>query len=125
MSEVQLGTLYDMNKELMKNEKCLSKTKLREVKQKLSQFFAEDEYFMLLCHDLHDYTVFRQNEPFLKAAEESAKILIDECLFNRGEVLSIELTEDKLAYEIWIRNEEGIFCYYLFPYTQAVIEVTP
>lgn len=125
MSEVQLGTLYDMNKELMKNEKQLSKTKLREAKEQLIQFFAEDEYFMLLCHDLHDYTVFRQEEPFLTAAKESAKILIDECLVNRGEVLSIEKTEDNLAYEIWIRNEEGVFCYYLFPYTQAVIEVKP
>lgn len=125
MSEVQLGTLYDMNKELMKNEKPLSKTKIREIKQKLIQFFSEDEYFMLLCHDLHDYTVFRQCEPFLSAAKESTKILVDECLFNRGELLSIEKTEDNLAFEIWIRNEEGIFCYYLFPYTKAVIEVNP
>lgn len=123
MTDVQLGTLYDMNKELMKNDKPLSKTKLREAKDKLVHFFAEDEYFMLLCHDLHDYTVFRQSEPWLTSAKESAKILVDECLVNRGETLSIEKTEDGLAYEIWLRNEKGVFCYYLFPYTQAVIEV--
>ena len=123
MADVEMGTLYDMNKELMKSQKPLSKTKLREKKKELSLFFSEDKYFMLLCHELRDYTVFRQNSLTGKSAEESAQILVDECLQNRGEIISIEKTEDDLAYEIWIKQEEEAFCYYLFPYTQAVIEV--
>lgn len=123
MADVEMGNLYDMNKEIMKSQKPLSKTKLREAKDKLKLFFLTDKYFMLLCHELRDYTVFNLKRKTDIHGEESAKILVDECLVNRGEVLSIEKTEDDLAYEIWIRNEEDNFCYYLFPYTQGVIEV--
>ena len=122
MADIEMGNLYDMNKEIMKSQKPLSKTKLREAKNKLKLFFLTDKYFMLLCHEQRDYTVFNVSKENA-SAEESAKILVDECLVNRGEVLSIEKTEDDLAYEIWIRNEEDVFCYYLFPYTQGVIEV--
>ena len=122
MADVEMGNLYDMNKGIMKSQKPLSKTKLREAKDKIKLFFLTDKYFMLLCHELRDYTVFNVSKED-SSVEESVKILVDECLINRGEVLSIEKTEDDLAYEIWIRNEEDIFCYYLFPYTQGVIEV--
>lgn len=122
MADVEMGNLYDMNKGIMKSQKPLSKTKLREAKDKLKLFFLTDKYFMLLCHERRDYTIFNVSKED-SSIEESVKILVDECLINRGEVLSIEKTEDDLAYEIWIRNEEDIFCYYLFPYTQGVIEV--
>lgn len=122
MADVEMGNLYDMNKGIMKSQKPLSKTKLREAKDKIKLFFLTDKYFMLLCHERRDYTIFNISKED-SSVEESAKILVDECLVNRGEVLSIEKTEDDLAYEIWIRNEEDIFCYYLFPYTQGVIEV--
>lgn len=122
MADVEMGNLYDMNKEIMKSQKPLSKTKLREAKDKLKLFFLTDKYFMLLCHERRDYTIFNISKED-SSVEESAKILVDECLINRGEILSIEKTEDDLAYEIWIRNEEDVFCYYLFPYTQGVIEV--
>lgn len=122
MANVEMGNLYDMNKEIMKSQKPLSKTKLREAKNKLKLFFLTDKYFMLLCHERRDYTIFNISKEN-SSTEKSAKILVDECLVNRGEVLSIEKTEDDLAYEIWIRNEEDVFCYYLFPYTQGVIEV--
>lgn len=123
MADVEMGTLYDMNKGIIKNLKPLSKTKLREKKDELQHFFVEDKYFMLLCHEQRDYTVFKMSNELLSTAKESAKILVDECLYNRGEIISIEKTEDDLAYEIWIRNEDEDFCYYLFPYSQAVIEV--
>ena len=46
---------------------------------------------------------------------------LTECLKNRGDILSID-DQHNGAWEIWIRNEEGIFCYYLFPYDNAIIE---
>ena len=39
---------------------------------------------------------------------------------NRGEVLSVDEAPGN-AYEIWIRNDQGVFAYYLFPYDEAVI----
>ena len=36
----------------------------------------------------------------------------------------INLTEDKAAIEIWLRNAENEnLCYYFFPYDAAIIEV--
>ena len=53
-----------------------------------------------------------------------AKILIDECIYNRGQAIDINLTEDKAAIEIWLRNAENEnLCYYFFPYDAARIEV--
>ena len=45
-----------------------------------------------------------------------------ECLTNRGNVVSIEPTEDKQAYEIWIdKGDEEPCCYYFFPYDAAIV----
>lgn len=120
MGEVSLGTVYDINKNLMKNEKKLSSPALANKLKKVQKFFAkENTYFMLLCHDAHDYTVFRLTN--IKSAEKATEEL-KECLLNRGEVLSID-EENNGAFEIWIKNNEEAFCYYLFPYDNAIIEV--
>ena len=52
-----------------------------------------------------------------------ANILVDECLKNRGEIRAIDITEDKGAIEIWLIIDEEAYCYYFFPYGQAVIEI--
>ena len=117
-STLTMGNLYDINKNLIKdNVSPLTEEKLAEKRQIILDFLNE-MYYMLLCHDRRDYTVFRIKE----SKEECAKILIDECLKNRGEILSIEPTENKDAFEIWIKIENEVFCYYFFPYSQAIIE---
>ncbi len=117
-STLTMGNLYDINKNLIKdNVSPLTEEKLAEKRQIILDFLNE-MYYMLLCHDRRDYTVFRINE----SKEECVKILIDECLKNRGEILSIEPTENKDAFEIWIKIENEVFCYYFFPYSQAIIE---
>ena len=117
-STLTMGNLYDINKNLIKdNVSPLTEEKLAEKRQIILDFLNE-MYYMLLCHDRRDYTVFRIKE----SKEECVKILIDECLKNRGEILSIEPTENKDAFEIWIKIEDEVFCYYFFPYSQAIIE---
>ena len=117
-STLTMGNLYDINKNLIKdNISPLTGEKLAEKRQIILDFLNE-MYYMLLCHDRRDYTVFRISE----SKEECVKILIDECLKNRGEILSIEPTENKDAFEIWIKIEDEVFCYYFFPYSQAIIE---
>ena len=76
---------------------------------------------MLLCHERRDYTVFHlyenQNEnPPAVAANELLG-----CLTDRGEILSIEENSDH-AWEIWLRINKELYCYYLFRYDDAVIE---
>lgn len=117
MSEVSLGTVYDLNKNLMQNEKRLPENTLNKKLKEITNFFAKGKYFMLLCHEKRDYTLFHlTTESKAKQASDELKI----CLKNRGEVLSIDEAPGN-AYEIWILSEDGAFAYYLFPYDKGVI----
>lgn len=124
MAEIGMGTLYDWNKSAMEQMKGLNATelkdKLREIKNKL---FNQGKYYMLLCHERRDYTVFNllRNTIIERDVSKKASNELKECLENRGTILSID-DQYNGSWEIWIRNDEGVFCYYLFPYDNAVIE---
>ena len=125
--EFNMGTLYEVNKQIMQNEnfKPLSALELAALQDKLAEFFNWkcDCYAMLYCRELSDITIFHMYEnqnpdpPALAAKECLA------CCANRGQILSIEEQNDG-NYEIWIKvdNKEP-HAYYLFPYDNAVIEV--
>lgn len=126
MSEVNMGTLYDINKVAIEKEGALNRpTFLKKIKE-VENYFAEraeqgNQYFMLLCNELKDYTILNFIDyKFTQAAED-----IRECLLNRGVVYSIERTEDNLAMEIWVKYEDDdeLHCWYLFPYDNGVIEI--
>lgn len=125
-SRVSVGNLYDLNKDLVEKEtKPLTQEELAIKKEMVHDFLRENgkaSYMMLLCHEQRDYTVFN-----LTTTDDFAiytpDILIDECLKNRGEIRSIELTANKDAIEIWLVINKKAYCYYFFDYTDGVIEV--
>lgn len=123
-SKMTLGTLYDFNKQLMSQAKKLRRIDFKDSLNQIKDFIKEknNKYFMLLCKERSDYTVFVlfKNEDFNR---QIFKKELSECLINRGQILSIEKTKDKQAYEIWIKIDEEVFAYYLFPYDLGVIEV--
>lgn len=127
MAEIDLGTLYDFNKEVMKNEKPLDpiqfNVKTNEVAQDIWEYMEDYgiQYWMLLCHERRDYTLFNilgavDADPIIKELRPT--------LTNRGQILSIDKQPDK-AWEIWIRDieTEENFAYYLFQYDTGVIEI--
>ena len=124
VGSIPAGTLYDMNKQIMQDRKPLNPLELGGCQSKIEDWFnmAIDCYAMLLCHDRRDFTIFHlyekqnPNPPALAAKE-----LIG-CLTDRGEVLSIDFTQDN-AWEIWLKIDNKPYCYYLFRYDEAVIEV--
>lgn len=123
-AEVTLGTAYEINKTLVeKYEKELTKEEIEEKKKMLLDYLNkwEDRYFMLLNKEKADYTIFNLINKNNK--EEAINILINECLPNRGITKSIELAKDNFGVEIWLSIDEESYCYYLFPYESAVIEV--
>lgn len=125
MGEVVLGTVYEINKNLMRREEKLSKPAFANKLKLVKNFFLKNgKYFMLLCNDCKDYTVFVMEGKTDESGEQAIKDL-KECLVNRGETLSIDYAPgDQNAFEIWIRDDSSEpFCYYLFPYDNAVIEV--
>lgn len=127
MSDISLGTLYDVNKNLvLKNEIELTDGVLNSKKEIITNFMRQmnNAYYMLLCNERKDYTVFKMND---KDSDDSIReivsILVDECLKNRGEIRGIDLTKGKDAIEIWLIIEDEAYCYYFFPYDAAIIEV--
>jgi len=123
---VSLGTLYDLNKRAMLNEKPLSKAKIETIKSKLEDWFNMqlDEYAMLLCRERYDFTVFHlyetQNVNPPKVATEELISLLK----NRGKILSIEKDSEKMnnAWEIWLNIDDEAFAYYLFNCDDWVIQ---
>ena len=127
-SNVTLGNLYDMNKQIMEKEPSLSTEALKEAEEGLRSWFferIEQKYFMLLCNEQRDYTLFNLDGLRVGSTDKEKCIVaaydVIDCMRNRGAILSIVLQEDG-AYEIWSRNEDGCFAYYLFPYGAAVLE---
>lgn len=127
MSDISLGTLYDVNKNLvLKNEIELTDGVLNSKKEIITNFMRQmnNAYYMLLCNERKDYTVFKMND---KDSDDSIReivsILVNECLKNRGEIRGIDLTKGKDAIEIWLIIEDEAYCYYFFPYDAAIIEV--
>ena len=122
--ELAAGNLYEANKQLiLKTEKPLTHLELANTQLKFETFFEEQvkQYAMLLCHEQRDFTVFHVDQKSTTAPHIAAREALG-CCTDRGEVYSIEKTEDNQAYEIWIKIEDDVYCYYLFPYDQAVIE---
>lgn len=129
-SEVTLGNLYDVNKQIMEQMEELTPELREEASNKILNWFTcghpSERYYMLLCHELRDYTLFNldksgqwRNIPAAKCAIAANDVI--ECMTNRGKLLSVE-KEDGDVWELWIRNDEGCFAYYLFPYSTAVLE---
>lgn len=127
MSNLEMGTVYDLNKQLVQStEKVISPYKLNEKKKLIKTFVREckDNYFMLLCNDRKDYTIFNcVSDKTEDKLNELANIFVDECLINRGQIKGIDLTEHKDAIEIWLSIDDEAFCYYFFPYDLGIVEV--
>lgn len=119
-TEVSLGTAYDINKNLIKKyEHLLTTDELKEKEEIIDNFTRSksDHYYMLLCHDRRDYTIFHTT-----VTEGSVYADLEECLNNRGGIYSIDPTEDGCAIEIWLMIDDEPYCYYFFPYEAAVVE---
>lgn len=120
LKNVSLGTAYDINKNLIKKyEKELTEEELKEKEELVDNFTRSktDHYYMLLCHDRRDYTIFHTE---CTSGRISGEFM--ECLINRGKIVGIDKTQDEGAIEIWLMIDNEAFCYYFFPYESAIVE---
>lgn len=123
-TDLELGTLYDVNKTAMAQEPVMTTEILEQKKLDLAEYFEFDshsvKYYMLLCNERRDYTVFNLSTKDTEKCAVAAQDVI-ECMTNRGLPLGIDQQPDG-AWELWIKTEEGCFAYFLFPYDNAVLE---
>lgn len=122
-TQIEAGNLYEANKQLvLQSEKPLNHLELAQRQELIEDFFESNvvEYAMMLCHEQRDYTIFQIKASSTSCYTAAKEVML--CCRNRGDILSIEKTEDGVAYEIWLKIDDEAFCYYLFPYDQAVIK---
>ena len=121
-NETSFGmNVYDLNKQIISQLQPLDADALKDKKSLVLNYIdsADNVYYMLLCRDINYYTLFARQHTNDEALED---ILVDECLPQLGSVMSIELTEDKGAIEIWTMDAEGeVHASYFFPYDAGVI----
>lgn len=117
--------LYELNKINMAQIPPVDfdwlKEKVKEVSDKIID--SGCRYYMLLNRERYDITVFHfglENDIPFKKKHLPEELLA--CLVNRGFIIDFTDREDG-SYEIWIRDMETQenFAYYLFDYTQGVI----
>lgn len=117
-------SLYDLNKQAMSAFELLTEEKFNKKLSEMGDWFsyAKDKYFMVLCHEIRDYTIIHFVGESKKIYE--ATTALKEFFNNRGHVISIDFIDASGAYCIWVRDCEGEnFAYYLFPYDIGVEEI--
>lgn len=119
--EIDTGlSMYDINKNLMKEEKPLDPIATNIAIKKAADGILSSfkKYWMLLCRERNDYTVF------IITGSNKLEDELKETILNRGKLLDISQQEDG-NFEVWIRDSktEENFVYYLFDYTFGIVEV--
>lgn len=124
-TEVSLGTLYDLNKGVIQQQPDLTAEQITEKRKLVEDFIREKDnrYYMLLCNDRRDFTVFTLLDGEGDRSAAAAYEMVDECLIPRGIIKDIDLTQYKDAIEIWMLIDDEMYCYYFFPYDSAIVEV--
>ena len=129
-SDVALGNLYDMNRQMMESEPPLSNQHRLELGAQLETWLEQNfsqKYFMLLCHERRDYTLFNLDKTDTWKKPDGQKLRIArkdiiECLDNRGILIGADLQSDG-AWEFWVKDSDNnTAAYYFFPYGAAVLE---
>lgn len=115
-------SLYDLNKQLVKQAGPLSAEQITEKCKAIIDLdrVFNNTFYLLYGQELHYFTVFMKD---CETQESFAEAVID-CLYNIGTIYSIEPAEDKLAIEIWVASEtlsDDTTCLYLFPYDSGIV----
>lgn len=129
-NKATLGTLYDINKSAYAAMPDMDAKAFGSMTTNVGLWFSsrpERKYFMFLCRELNDYTVFHLNGTNYNLAREE---LID-LIKSRGACVGIEYDHAGDAYDVWVKRpivgENGqrveAFMYKLFPCDDFIIEI--
>ena len=127
MADVDMNlTVYDYNKNIMKQWPIIEGEGLENVKQELRNYLENtpaEQYLMMLCREKNDYTLFNFYDVWDDAQFADDVI---ECFENRGlGIVNSEIIDDGVAMEIWVKQPgqmEEADLYYIFPADSMIIE---
>lgn len=124
--EIQVS-LYDLNRQMISQMPDMTEEQLLFARESFKDWLNhyKDNYYMLLNHELHYFTLFHGK--FMD--EETYNNLWQELLEvfqSVGHLKMVELdNNDAMAFwSTWDNGEDELpYCFYFFPYGQGVVEV--
>ena len=127
MADVDMNfTVYDYNKNIMKQWPVLEGEGLENVKKEFRNYLENtpaEQYLMMLCREKNDYTLFNFYDTWDDAQFADDVI---ECFENRGVgIVNAEVIDNGIAMEVWVKRPgqmEDANLYYIFPADSMVIE---
>lgn len=124
-AKVNAGSLYSMNKQLFKQLKPPSKAAIDLELANIGAWFSsnfETKYYMLLCKERSDYTLFHlENFNYDKAIQE-----LREVLEERGDIMGFDFIHGENAYQCWVRErdeEHQVYMFMLFDADWMIVEI--
>ena len=123
--DISMGTIYELNKEAYNKIMPYNEDQLKENLEFLYEwtFNKGAKYYMLLCKERSDYTVFNFSSLIDKKYHYGITKDLKECLKNRGVILDIRYVQDTDAWEIWLRSNGESFMFMFFECNDFIIEV--
>ena len=118
---INAGNLYDLNRDAIKQMKPLNNEQKKALKNEIEKFDKkfQNEFYMLLNHELHYFTVFKHS--LSKKSDftylENAVITILEELYT---LITYDVYEDRI--EIWGQDaNDEVYVFIFFPYDAGVV----
>lgn len=114
-------SLYELNKQLSKQQPSLSENQLDERIEVIKEWMIDkdNDSYMLYGKEISYFSLFN------RVYNDILTNRIKETLMTIGDIRSIDITEDNSGIEIWIstKSEQIETCLYLFPYDDGVIKI--
>ncbi len=119
--------LYELNKTLYRSLPEITFNKLQEQKKKIADWVYESDnkYYMLLCRERNDFTVFFVHIPsFANDNLVPIEKEVVDIVCSRGQIKAIEIEENfpERWVQFWVEDNKEIYMYAFFPYDSGVIE---
>lgn len=121
MADITLGTMYDMQKDAVREMYPMTKAAMNDAYNKVKDMVAKtnNKYYMLLCREKADYTLFNIGE-HNATAYDRLTMELKTCIKNRGKAKIID-SNDEIT-QIWIQDGDEVSLYYFFPANDNTIE---
>lgn len=124
-NKITIGSLYEMNKQLFKQIKPPSEQIINLELANIGAWFSANintKYYMLLCKERSDYTLFHLDEfNYNKLIQE-----LKEVLEERGDIMGFDFVHGENAYQCWVRerdDEHQVYMFMLFDADWMVVEI--
>lgn len=115
-------SLYQINQNIISQLPAYNNEAIQNLQNKINDFEDKcfNKYFMLLCNDIHYYTVLSYEALLDNEFHSLGEAVVGLLLERDYTIHAEEETEDHI--EIWIKdNEENTYVFMLFSYDQGVV----